>query len=107
VSYPPSATRLASAFLLVSGPAGGGAARRRPPPRLGQRRPEEHVVGDVDARGAEVARLGGQRLDTLAEHDRLDLAAERGRLAEDAERVLLQLPLVVLEEHQRPHSGRS
>ena len=55
--------------------------------------------------GAVLAGLGGERLDAGAEQHGLDLAAERRRLGEHAERALLQLALVVLEEDEELSSG--
>ena len=74
-------------------------------PRLRERGRQQHVVGDVHPGGAVLARLGGKILDAVAEQHSLDLAPERSRLAEHAERVLLQLALVVLQEDERLHGA--
>jgi len=73
--------------------------------RLGQRRGKRRVVGEVDLRSAEPGRLRRQALDTRARDQRRDIVAELSRLAEHAQRVLLQLALVVLEEDERAHKA--
>jgi hypothetical protein len=65
-------------------------------PRLWQRRGQQDIVGHVHARGPVLAGLGRKLLDALAEQHRLDFPAERGRLAENAQRVFLELALVML-----------
>jgi hypothetical protein len=73
--------------------------------RLRQRRLERGVVGNEDAARAEASRLLRKLGDAGARDHARHLAAELRRLAENAERILLQLVAVVLEEDQRLHSA--
>ena len=72
--------------------------------RLRQRLLDLAVLADPDLRGAELPGLGRERLRALAgDHGRDVAVAERRRLREHAERALLQLVAVVLEEDERRH----
>ena len=76
-------------------------------PRLRQRRLELRVVGDVDLRGAELARFVGEAAHARADDDTGDFTvAERRRLREHAERPLQQLVAVMLEKDERAHTRR-
>ena len=72
---------------------------------LWQRRLERRVVRDVDLGRTEAARLRRQALDAGAGDQCRDVAAELSGLGQHAERVLLQLAFVVLEEDERAHNA--
>src|SRR5439155_16702667 len=74
-------------------------------PRLRQRFRQKDVLHHVHARRPETRGLPGQARDLGAEQHGLHLAVERGGLGQHAERILLQLPFVVLEEDQRLHKA--
>src|SRR5207248_8604623 len=69
---------------------------------LRQRRLELGVVGDVDLLRAELACLRCEAFHARSGDDARHVAAELRSLAENAERVLLQLVAVVFEEDERP-----
>src|SRR5262249_23706696 len=73
--------------------------------RVWERLLERRILGDIDLARAVAAGLLGEGFDARARDQRRDLATELDGLAENAEGVLLQLAVVVLEEDERAHSA--
>ena len=84
-------------------PRGGDDRLERVHPRLRERGLELRAVDHVDGRCSEPPRARCDSVDAVADDNARDVAAERRGARQDAQRTLLDHPVVVLEEDESRH----